>query len=262
MKGINNLGNTCYFSSILQCLLQIPQLSNYFLLKKYEGNCEFTREYQICVHTIWKHKETFNPHNLLTIFKKKYTQFDNRGQHDSQEAFLCIIDILEKSLSDFIKKLFYGENTQETICKSGKSIKKENFNIIILFPNKEQTHINDLLKKSQKWNGIKDYEDNNGKMWNAAATRTIASELPYILVISFRMYERKIKIQLEEDIDFCGTQYTLFATSNHQGSTPNGGHYIAFTKHKNIWYLKDDEMCKQHDFPLVEYHYLSFYKKR
>ena len=233
MKGISNLGNTCYFSSILQCLLQIPQLSNYFLMKKYEGNCEFTREYQICVHKMWKHKETLNPHNLLTIFKKKYTQFDNRDQHDSQEAFLCIIDILGKSLSDFINKLFYGENIQETICKSGKSIKKEKFNIIILFPTKDCTHITNLLKNSQKWNGIKDYEDNDGKIWNAAATRTIATELPRILVISFRMYERKINIQLIEDIDFRDTQYTLFATSNHQGSV-NGGHYIAFTKHKEI----------------------------
>ena len=261
MKGIINLGNTCYFSSILQCILQIPQLSNYFLLKKYEGNCEFTREYQICVHTMWKHKQNVNPRKLLTIFKRKYTQFDNRDQHDSQEAFLCIIDILEKSLSGFIQKLLYGENTQETVCKSGKSITKEKFNIIILFPTKDCNHINDLLKNSRKWNGIKDYEDNDGKIWNAAATRTVPTKLPRILAISFRMYENKIKIQLEEEIDIDGTPYTLFATSIHQG-TVNRGHYIAFTKHKDTWCLKDDDIYKSNELPLVEYHYLTFFKKK
>ena len=261
MKGTVNLGNTCYFSSILQCLLQIPQLSNYFLLESYKGPCEFTQEYQNNVIRMWKNKENINPHKLLKIFKKKYTQFDNGDQHDSQEAFLCIIDILEKSLSDFIKTLVYGENTQETICKSGKSIKKENFNIIILFPNDEHFHINDLLKNSQKWNGIKDYEDNDGKIWNVAATRVIATKLPVLLVFSFRMYERKIKIQLEDEIELSGTRYRLIATSNHQGSM-RGGHYIAFTKHKGAWYLKDDEMVMKHEIPMLEYHYMAFYIKK
>lgn len=261
MKGIYNLGNTCYFNSTLQCLLQIPQLSNYFILKGYSGECEFTKEYQNVVKEMWINKKEINPQKLLKIFRSKYSQFDNGEQHDSQEAFLCILDILEKSLTNFIKDVFYGVNIQETICKSGKSVKKEDFNVIMLFPKEDENNIVDIIKSSQKWNGIKDYEDHNKKIWPVAATRTLPEKLPIILVFSFKMYGSKKKIELVDELEINNQKYTLFATSNHQGST-RGGHYVAFTKHKGHWCLKDDAMTHNNiNFPFNDYHYLVFYKK-
>jgi pimeloyl-ACP methyl ester carboxylesterase len=57
MTGIPNFGNTCYFNSALQCLLQIPQLSNYFITADdYTGPCEITREYQKVVRSAWTSK--------------------------------------------------------------------------------------------------------------------------------------------------------------------------------------------------------------
>ena len=33
--GLNNMGNSCYMSSAIQCLLQMPQLSSYFITGQY-----------------------------------------------------------------------------------------------------------------------------------------------------------------------------------------------------------------------------------
>ncbi len=34
-KGMQNLGNTCYMNSALQCLLRMPEISAYFLANKH-----------------------------------------------------------------------------------------------------------------------------------------------------------------------------------------------------------------------------------
>lgn len=260
MKGLQNLGNTCYFNSALQCLLQTPQLTNYLILNTYVGECEFTKEIQNVTRELWMNQNNVSPQKLLNLFRQKCSQFDNGYQHDSQEAFLCILDILDKSLTDVIRTLFYGVNLQETICSSGKSIKKEDFNIVLLNPKDDEDNIVDILKSSQNWNGIKDYTDNNGKTWNVAATRTIFEKLPIILVFSIRMYNSKKKITFFDNLELFNKKYKLYATSNHKGSV-HGGHYIAFTKHKDVWYLKDDLMVYTlKEFPHSDYHYLAFYK--
>jgi len=261
MKGLINLGNTCYFNSALQCMLHTPVFTNYFLMDEYTGECEFTKEYQKITRESWnQNKNTINPAKLLQLFRQKYSQFDNDLQHDSQEAFLCILDIFDKSLNELIHKLFYGVNIQETIYKSGKSVIKGIFNIIILNPKPDENKIGDILKSSQKWTGIENYEDNEGKNYNVAASRTIFEKMPIILVFSIRMYDSKKKIDFSEQLEIGDQKYKLYATSNHQGSI-NGGHYIAFTHHEDNWYIKDDTMVnKLKKFPNHDYHYLAFYQ--
>ena len=54
MKGIYNEGNTCYFASALQCLMQTPCLTNYILKNPYGGPREITKEYVNLVTLNWR----------------------------------------------------------------------------------------------------------------------------------------------------------------------------------------------------------------
>ena len=81
------------------------------------------------------------------------------------------------------------------------------------------------------------------------------------------MYDRKIKTKLVEEIDLqsdsqCSYErYQLFATCTHLGSS-RGGHYIAYTKHKNRWFLKDDISCNEiSSINLSDFHYIIMYKR-
>ena len=270
MKGLDNLGNTCYFNCSLQCLLQVPQLSNYMILKNYNGEDSFVQEYQSLVRKVWlKGDGTVNPEKLLKLFRERCTQFSTDDQHDSQEAFLCLLDILDKSLSNIIRLIFYSKTIQETVCKSGRSIRTEVTPVTILSSNDGDT-IERSLQRHQDWSVLEGFEDDNGVVHHVATTRTLFWELPKVLVFSTRMYGEKVRVKVSDTLDMkpylakgspsTDTEYQLFACCKHHGSA-HGGHYVAYTKHKGQWYIKNDGFCMKTTLPTEENYYLLLYKK-
>lgn len=270
MKGLDNIGNSCYFNCALQCLLQVPQISNYLILRNYNGECKFTREYQKTVRSVWLKKgSSENPEFLFNLFKRVYTQFDNLDQQDSQEAFLCLLDILDKPLSPFLRKVFYGDMIQETVCPSETTKRFESSPVTIIFTQKET--LEEALSEHQSWSVINGFEDSKGKIHHVATTRTLFWDPPSILMLSFKMYNHKHNITVPEQLDLSpwihtkapngpSREYELFATSTHHGSQYSG-HYVAYVKHKGQWYLKNDDLCMKTIFPSKGFHYFVLYKR-
>jgi len=252
MKGLDNLGNTCYFNSALQCLLQVPQLSNFFIAIPYAGECEFTREYQELVKNMWIRKSQYpvlNPLKFLELFKQNFPRFNNFEQQDSQEVIINILELLEKSCP-IVRDIFYGEQVNEIVYSGGKVEHKEDFNMILLHASEPGQSVVKLLEP--KWSMLENHSYSPG----IAVVRTLYTKMPNILVISFKMYDQKVPVELEEEV--AGKK--LFAMSTHHGSV-NSGHYIAYTKHKGQWYLKNDSFSQPcESVPLVGYHYVAMYK--
>ena len=281
MKGLQNLGNTCYFNTALQCLLQVPQLSNYMIMKKLHIQCEFTREYQVLVKAMWLNKTRAyeNPQKLFNIFKKTYSQFNNTDQHDSHEMILCFLDILDKSLRPFkpvgfsskpsehslVREIFYGQILQEVVTPSGKSKTFEDTTSLMIFLTCN-TSLEKCLSDYTKWNILDDYKD-----YKITTTRHMLWHTPYMLIITFKMYTGKFKVKLPENLNITPwlhpdsphphhTEYKLCGTCTHHGST-HGGHYVSNVMHHGKWYMKDDIQVEQISKPPLEgYHYVVFYK--
>lgn len=254
MRGLLNLGNTCYFNSVIQCLLNIPVLSNYFLKTKYEGNCEFTRLYQTLVKLYWESEEKgcANLKPLMCEFFKHFPRFNNRDPQDAQEAFLCIIDILERSCP-IIKSWFYGKKTQETIWPGGKTSSTEDFSIHIVSTN--GNNLGEMLNKSTDWNAIKNFEDTNGKIHNVATTRMLFSHLPQVLIISL---DKKTNISVIEKLLIDKYEYNLIASAKHTGNEMDG-HYVSFVRHEDKWYLANDEILNEVNLLTSGGHYVMVY---
>jgi uncharacterized UBP type Zn finger protein len=188
---------------------------------------------------------------LLRLFRTRFLQFTTHDPHDAQEAFICMIDILEP----FTKPVINFKMVQETVCTSGKTFTEVESTVLTLGPTPSR-NIEDSLKKSIDWVPIENYEDSNGKVWNVAATRTVFSTFPQILVLSMTC---KMNLIVPETILSGG--YTLIASCIHIG-TNRGGHYVALTKHKGTWYLKDDMMVTQKsEFIHDAGHYLLIFRK-
>ena len=118
--GLDNMGNTCYMNSVIQCL------SNCEVFKKYLMSPEFIRD-SIVENKSTKDKEiifnlqkrlsfqlrklfsyfwsfdandkkSWQPTSFRKLFTHKMEYFQNSAQHDSQEALLCILDTIHEEL--------------------------------------------------------------------------------------------------------------------------------------------------------------------
>lgn len=255
MKGFRNLKNTCYFNTSIQCLLQIPVMSNYFLKNEYKGDCEFTFLYSKLVNLYWTRDEslkTIDISQLFSSFQKKFPRFKDGEENDIQECILCIIDIIETTLP-IIKEWFYGKKIQEVVWSGGKSSTEELFGMHILTSNGD--NMKTMLENSFKWNIIENFIDENNKIHHVATSRTLFSKFPKVLIISF---DKKSMLTAAENINLDGNEYKLIASGIHVGNQFSG-HYVSFTKHKGQWYYKNDEFVSQKSLPSYAGHYVLIY---
>lgn len=257
MHGFTNLGNTCYFNSAVQILLNMKEISSHVLNNKYKGDCNFTKAYENLTHLYCTTQETkvFTLGPVLNEFVKLFPRFNIGNPHDAQDALFCIIDILESSYP-YIKEVIYGETNQITISPVGKNTVKIPFCIHILNMSRDIKDINTMIKESNGWNTIEDYVDNDGKKHNVATTRNIFSKYPNIFIVSF---DKKSFVKIEKNLNIGNNIYELQSTIIHKG-IQCGGHYMSTIKIDEDWFIQDDDnLGKLNDLPKEDNHFILVY---
>lgn len=242
MRGLVNLGNTCYFNTAVQCLAHVPPLTKHFFFNELECDCEITLEYQKVVKQIFTKgaEGPVNPMQLLQAFRQRFPAFSGYGQHDAQEVTVLLIDVFENSLGkDFVANIFNGEEIQETIWRDGKSVKTTPFTTLILEVS-EPARLEDLISDREEPVGISGYVDDAGKEYHVAAIRNRVGRWPKVLGVTFAMYNCKFPIEIP--LEFNGLK--LFACILHAGAQ-SGGHYALLVRRYDKWYIKDDEDVRE-----------------
>ena len=116
-SGLINLGNTCYMNSIIQCLSNCNVFRQYILSDEFiasisnKNKVNFANlnesvnsflSYQLrrIFSNLWNSSfYSFRPITFRKLFGDKIQKFQNTGQHDSQEALMCILDTIGEELN-------------------------------------------------------------------------------------------------------------------------------------------------------------------
>lgn len=134
--GLNNLGNTCYMNSALQCIRSCEELAIYFLSNKYKADINsnnplghggaMAKQYANLLTNIYADNagSTVNPQSFKRTLGNFAPMFSGWGQQDSQEFLSFLVDALHEDLNRILKKP-YNENpdsTDETVKDPQKII--------------------------------------------------------------------------------------------------------------------------------------------
>jgi ubiquitin carboxyl-terminal hydrolase 4/11/15 len=107
--GLTNLDKTCFMNSALQCLSNVPELTEYFLRNEYIPHInhdnplgmrgEIAKAYGELVHEMWSGKTKCAPNSLKHTVARYAPQFSGYQQQDSQEFMSFLLDGLHEDLN-------------------------------------------------------------------------------------------------------------------------------------------------------------------
>jgi len=234
--ALRNLRNSCYMNSILQCIVYIPEITQWC---KQHKNL-IMKEYSDLQELMVQNHGEVAPHRFLQVVQSVF-RLNVGEQQDAHEFLIQLLDHLE---CPFLK----GE--RRSII--GESVQVEPFMCLELPIPKEGASLQECIQECVKTEMV-EYE---GKM---VEKRWEVLLPPILCIVLLRFHTSSKKKDWNVNIPFQLGEYFLVSICNHHGSSHHG-HYTAYV-HLDEWYEFNDEHVQKSQ-PTLENAYCLFFRKK
>lgn len=130
-SGLDNLGNTCFMNSILQCLIHTEALrlkcvseSSTAVNASSPMRGRLFRSFAKLVNKAW-HNETSEIYTALREFRSQMTKyasmFAGSSQHDAQEFLVYLLEGIHEDVNEISKKPYYKEDIPDSYSPQQKA---------------------------------------------------------------------------------------------------------------------------------------------
>ncbi|OQS53971.1 Usp36 [Ecytonucleospora hepatopenaei] len=279
VKGLANVGNTCFFNSVMQCLLSLEKFTNFFEKETFTDKQLISRALQNFILFYKKSTCSYvDPTTFIRDIKHKIRLFDGSQQdaHAYLELLLSLV-FTENQGQDkkpsSIEKLFSVEHKHTITCKSclHKEERKSISAIQWLF-------IKNSVKESiDSYEGIEDFVDDSAQWKCSDCNKKVSTGIKhkitkcseYLILHLNRFLDVKNKntanIYVDEKISVGGNNYRIVGIVSHTGSL-NYGHYYSYAARtfetREAYKCNDKTVTKSRFEMSSDGPYILFYEKQ
>ncbi|KAM9222061.1 ubiquitin carboxyl-terminal hydrolase 36 [Leptosomus discolor] len=288
--GLQNLGNTCFLNSTVQCLTYTPPLANYLLSKEHSRSCDQGGFCMMCImqnHTIQAFANSGNaikPVPFIRDLKKiaRHIRFGN--QEDAHEFLRYTIDAMQRAClngctkldrqtqaTTLVHQIFGGYLRSRVKCSVCKSVSDTYDPYLDLALEIGQVanivRALELFVRPDVLGGENAYMCAKCKKKVSASKRFTIHRASNVLTLSLKRFADFGRRKITKDVGYPEflnlrpymsqkngdpVMYGLYAVLVHSGFSCHAGHYYCYVKASNgQWYQMNDDLVRSSNVKVV-----------